>query len=75
MYAKKKKYEGGGIIDKLKKAKAKMKERKEFKSDVKSGKVVKVAESTNGDAAQRSADRNGGIVKYKNGVYTVYKGK
>lgn len=71
----KKKYDGGGILDKIKAAKDKMAERKQFKKDVKSGKIVKVAESTNGDAAQRSADRNGGTVKYRKGVYTVYKGK
>jgi hypothetical protein len=69
----KKKYEEGGILDKLKEAKSKMQERKQFKKAVKSGKVVKLAETRNGDAAQRSADRNGGIVKYKKGVYTVYK--
>ena len=71
----KKKYEQGGILDKLKKAKAKSKDRKEFKKGVKSGEIQKIGESTNGDAAQRSADRNGGTVRYKKGVYTVYKKK
>ena len=55
--------------------KEKMKERKQFKKDVKSGKIVKVAESTNGDAAQRSAERNNGTVRYKKGVYSVYVNK
>lgn len=75
MKAKKKTYEGGGILDKLKAVKAKAQERKQFKKDVKSGKIVKVAESTNGDAAQRSADRNNGTVRYKKGVYSVYVNK
>ena len=75
MKAKKKVYEGGGILDKLKEAKQKMDERKQFKKDVKSGKIVKVAESSNGDAAQRSADRNNGTVRYKKGVYSVYVNK
>ena len=75
MKAKKKVYEGGGILDKLKEAKEKMKERKQFKKDVKSGKIVKVAESTNGDAAQRSAERNYATVRYKKGVYSVYVNK
>ena len=71
----KKKYRGGGILDKLKAAKDKIAERKQFKKDVKSGKVVKISESTNGDAAQRSADRNNGTVRYKKGVYSVYANK
>jgi hypothetical protein len=75
MKAKKKTYEEGGILDKLKAAKAKAQERKQFKKDVKSGKIVKVAESTNGDAAQRSADRNNGTVRYRKGVYSVYVNK
>ena len=75
MKAKKKVYEEGGILDKLKKAKAKLKDRKEFKKGVESGEIQKIGESTNGDAAQNSADRNGGTVRYKKGVYTVYKKK
>ena len=69
----KNKYQGGGILGGIKKTQEKAKERKQFKKDVKSGSVQKIAETTNGDAAQRSADRNGGIVKYKKGTYTVYK--
>lgn len=69
----KKKYQGGGVLGGLKKIQERSKERKQFKKDVKSGSIKKIAESENGDAAQRSADRNGGIVRYKNGTYTVYK--
>jgi hypothetical protein len=69
----KKKYQEGGILGRLKNVAEKSKDRKQFKKDVKSGSIQKIAESKNGDAAQRSADRNGGIVKYKNGTYTVYK--
>lgn len=71
----KKKYDEGGILDKLKAAKAKVAERRQFKKDVDSGKVVKIGETKNGDAAQSAADRNGGIVRYRKGVYTVYKNK
>ena len=71
----KKSYNKGGILDKLKAAKAKAQERNKFKKDVKSGKIVKIAESNNGDAAQRSSDRNNGTVRYRKGVYSVYVNK
>ena len=71
----KKKYEEGGILDKLKEAKEKMQERKQFKKDVKSGKVVKVTESKDIGAAEGYANRNNGTVRYKKGVYSVYSKK
>jgi hypothetical protein len=69
----KKKYEEGGILDKLKEAKKKIQERQQFKKDVKSGKVVKVTESRDIGAAEGYANRNNGTVRYKKGVYSVYK--
>ena len=79
MKAKKKVYENGGILDKLKEKvasiKAKKKENKQFKEDVESGKIVKVGESKDIGAAERAAERNDGTVRHRRGVYSVYKSK